>query len=631
MIADSDIAQARVRFDVIAADVALKRAGRELIGLCPWHNEKSPSFTISPEKGFFHCLDGETIVPTRDKGRQPIGALAGELHQLLMPDGSFQWAPVDSFGRQRLWAVELHRNGVERTLYTTSGHRWFKHRSHGAVLTEGLREGDRLNATKLAKRYSWMLDGRAVKHGIVFGNGSFDRQIYGHVHLHGEKQALAAWFLPIVPQAKLREGDKPYLRIYGGRQFEGFNTLPVIDDAPDSYLLGFLAGWLATDGCVDDRGAVILSSAVRGALIWARDAALRCGLETGAIGEQFRKGYLPEPGPLYRLEFRRSTLAPAMLLREPHHSRFIAGEIAFERKRWVVARAYQTSRTAEVFCAQVPGYGAFGLDDDLLTGNCFGCGAHGSVIDFVMRTRGLDFPQAVEAILGSTPRAPQTRSQKVTRAPAERPDDVAAARAIWAAASAEHRPHVELYFRSRYLRRAVPPTIRQHPGLFCTERRREIPALVAAFKDSAGIVSAVQRIWLEDRYDPTNTKGSRVDGAAKKTRGEMRDGCVRLGPAGPYMGIAEGVETALCAMEIYRIPVWATCGVARLPTVWIPDGVQGLTIFADRGAAGEEWAEKAAAAHGRRRPTRIKFPRDDHGDFADELRALALSRRGEHY
>ena len=42
--------------DVIARHVPLKRAGRELSGLCPFHNEKTPSFTVSEEKGFFHCF-----------------------------------------------------------------------------------------------------------------------------------------------------------------------------------------------------------------------------------------------------------------------------------------------------------------------------------------------------------------------------------------------------------------------------------------------------------------------------------------------------------------------------------------------------------------------------------------------
>ena len=42
--------------DVIARHVRLRRAGRELSGLCPFHNEKTPSFTVSEEKGFFHCF-----------------------------------------------------------------------------------------------------------------------------------------------------------------------------------------------------------------------------------------------------------------------------------------------------------------------------------------------------------------------------------------------------------------------------------------------------------------------------------------------------------------------------------------------------------------------------------------------
>ncbi len=42
--------------DVVARHVQLKRSGREASGLCPFHNEKTPSFTVSQEKGFFHCF-----------------------------------------------------------------------------------------------------------------------------------------------------------------------------------------------------------------------------------------------------------------------------------------------------------------------------------------------------------------------------------------------------------------------------------------------------------------------------------------------------------------------------------------------------------------------------------------------
>ena len=42
--------------DVISQYVHLKRSGRNFFGLCPFHNEKSPSFSVSPDKQIFHCF-----------------------------------------------------------------------------------------------------------------------------------------------------------------------------------------------------------------------------------------------------------------------------------------------------------------------------------------------------------------------------------------------------------------------------------------------------------------------------------------------------------------------------------------------------------------------------------------------
>ncbi|HOL10926.1 MAG TPA: DNA primase, partial [Bacillota bacterium] len=42
--------------DVISEYVTLKRAGRSLIGLCPFHNEKTPSFNVNPDRQFFYCF-----------------------------------------------------------------------------------------------------------------------------------------------------------------------------------------------------------------------------------------------------------------------------------------------------------------------------------------------------------------------------------------------------------------------------------------------------------------------------------------------------------------------------------------------------------------------------------------------
>ena len=42
--------------DVVGKQVTLTRKGREHSGLCPFHNEKTPSFTVSENKGFYHCF-----------------------------------------------------------------------------------------------------------------------------------------------------------------------------------------------------------------------------------------------------------------------------------------------------------------------------------------------------------------------------------------------------------------------------------------------------------------------------------------------------------------------------------------------------------------------------------------------
>ena len=58
-IPDEVIEEIRERADiieVISDHMTLKKAGRNYKGLCPFHQEKTPSFMVSPEKQLFHCF-----------------------------------------------------------------------------------------------------------------------------------------------------------------------------------------------------------------------------------------------------------------------------------------------------------------------------------------------------------------------------------------------------------------------------------------------------------------------------------------------------------------------------------------------------------------------------------------------
>jgi len=59
MIGDDKISEIRERasiVEVVSDHLTLKKLGRNHIGLCPFHSEKTPSFTVNEEKGIFHCF-----------------------------------------------------------------------------------------------------------------------------------------------------------------------------------------------------------------------------------------------------------------------------------------------------------------------------------------------------------------------------------------------------------------------------------------------------------------------------------------------------------------------------------------------------------------------------------------------
>ncbi len=58
-MSEATLAEVRARVsivEVISAHIALRKAGRNYTGLCPFHGEKTPSFSVNEEGGFYHCF-----------------------------------------------------------------------------------------------------------------------------------------------------------------------------------------------------------------------------------------------------------------------------------------------------------------------------------------------------------------------------------------------------------------------------------------------------------------------------------------------------------------------------------------------------------------------------------------------
>lgn len=109
--------------DVVGRRVSLKRAGNELTACCPFHDEKTPSFTVVPAKQFYHCFgcgaNGTALSFLMDydrlEFRDAVEVLAGELG-LEIPEEAEQ-STDDGPPRQPIyailsWAERLFRRGL---------------------------------------------------------------------------------------------------------------------------------------------------------------------------------------------------------------------------------------------------------------------------------------------------------------------------------------------------------------------------------------------------------------------------------------------------------------------------------------------------------------------------------------
>jgi hypothetical protein len=187
------------------------------------------------------------------------------------------------------------------------------------------------------------------------------------------------------------------------------------------------------------------------------------------------------------------------------------------------------------------------------------------------------------------------------------------AQALWRQGQPIAGTLAELYLRQRGVTIALPGTLRFHPNLKYVESGQQFPAVLAAISGRGG-VTAVQRIYIGPDGRKADVKHP------KMTLGRPGNGACRLGVGGKLLGIAEGVETALSARQMFDLlPVWAACG-PNLASIAIPDSVDHLTIFADNGAPGRKIAERALAAHSRPgREVLIQYPDKEFGDFNDML------------
>lgn len=269
-------------------------------------------------------------------------------------------------------------------------------------------------------------------------------------------------------------------------------------------------------------------------------------------------------------------------------------------------------------CPVCGGKDRFRFDDKDGRGTyfCSGC-RPGDGVQLAMGITGLSFrevAQRIEQLAGVVPLAARH---------AERSDDDklnALRRAFRDSKPIERGDEACRYLAGRGLRLYdLPESIRMHPGMQYRDGGSVIgtfPAMLAAVTGTDGRAVSIHRTYLRD------ARKAQVPAPKKLMQGlPLAGGAIRLTPVSAVLGIAEGIETALAAAELFEMPVWSCISTAGIEAFEPPAGVRHVIVFADHDA---NFAGQAAAYRTAHRLALKGFEMEvcippTAGDWLDEL------------
>ena len=181
----------------------------------------------------------------------------------------------------------------------------------------------------------------------------------------------------------------------------------------------------------------------------------------------------------------------------------------------------------------------------------------------------------------------------------------------------------ETYLRRRRIA-VLPAALRFHPRtpLGQGDAVDFRPAMIAALHDGGlhdtGRFVSIQRTF----FDRDDARRARDLSDPRMMLGRPDRAAVMLATATSVLGLAEGIETALSAMILFDLPVWATLGSERLHQIAIPARVNRLILFPDNDIAGEIGVANAMETYAMPgRDIEVEFPPTGFKDWNDVLRA----------
>lgn len=334
-----------------------------------WYNSGRPNPQL------LNCISGDTIVHIKG-GVELAKNLVGKEVETLSIDGLYRKATWKSYGKQPLMEIVLENGDI---LEATPSHEWIVQAPGGS--STAVLPTIHLQGKKIPFEYprNVQIDPvefrKGIHHGMVYGDGSVRTRKggskYTEVRQFGDinTQVLFDWF----DKDNIRSyNDKRYGTVFYATRLPGhYKELPSKEES-QSYLQGFIAGFIATDGHVNRHGGALIFQSNKEVLESVRKLAAKAGLPT--LGVKMYREKCPfsdEYRPNYKITFVKEVISSNkhLILKQSHKPAQINERT---RRKWMKVRSVNyTSRFEEVYCCEEPETHTMVIGNGYLTKQCF--------------------------------------------------------------------------------------------------------------------------------------------------------------------------------------------------------------------------------------------------------------------
>ena len=317
-----------------------------------------------------NCFTGDTKIITRD-GVQRLDSLEGKDVYVLTRDGEYRLAKGCYFGMQKMYEVRLN-NGD--SFVCTGNHRWLVRRAsswNGRKYEKTFfKQTTDLNGTDYipyVKITDTSIERDGIIHGFIYGDGNYyNNYRSSQANLCGfKKEFMFEYFEDakhIIEQANGVIRCYPYPKEY--------KEIPDISEKSLPYLRGFIAGLIASDGCVDKYGCLSISTVKPNDAKKISDILSVLGCRNKITAETRDTNY-KKNSTLFRVLVKKA-FVPAEIILNPKHQERMFGEeprdISYTRVSEVIELDYEE----DVYCVQEPETHTMVLDGCIVTGQCVG-------------------------------------------------------------------------------------------------------------------------------------------------------------------------------------------------------------------------------------------------------------------